>query len=57
MLEASLGQAEAQQSPVVLADGDGWHPGVIGIVASRLVESTGRPACVIGWDENNIGKA
>lgn len=57
VLEASLGQAEAQQSPVVLADGDGWHPGVIGIVASRLVERTGRPACVIGWDENNIGKA
>jgi len=57
VLEASLGQAEFQQSPVVLADGDGWHPGVIGIVASRLVERTGRPACVIGWDENNIGKA
>ena len=57
VLEASLGQAEAQQSPVVLADGEGWHPGVIGIVASRLVERTGRPACVIGWDENDVGKA
>lgn len=57
VLEASLGQAVAQQSPVVLADGEGWHPGVIGIVASRLVERTGRPACVIGWDEAGIGKA
>jgi single-stranded-DNA-specific exonuclease len=57
VLEAALGQAESQQSSVVLVDGDGWHPGVIGIVASRLVERTGRPACVIGWDEYNIGKA
>ena len=57
VLEAALGQAESQQSSVVLVDGDGWHPGVIGIVASRLVERTGRPACVIGWDEDNIGKA
>src|SRR5437870_1843896 len=29
---------------------DGWHPGVIGIVASRLVERYGRPAFLIGWE-------
>ncbi len=28
-------------------DGDGWHRGVVGIVASRVVEKTGRPALVI----------
>ena len=28
-----------------------WHPGVIGIVASRLVERYGRPTFLIGWDE------
>src|SRR6266702_3929216 len=28
-----------------------WHPGVSGIVASRLVERYGRPAFLIGWDE------
>jgi single-stranded-DNA-specific exonuclease len=28
-------------------DGDGWHRGVVGIVASRIVEKTGRPALVI----------
>src|SRR5213078_1155514 len=27
-----------------------WHPGVIGIVASRLVERYGRPTFLIGWD-------
>jgi single-stranded-DNA-specific exonuclease len=28
-------------------DGDGWHRGVVGIVASSVVEKTGRPAFVI----------
>jgi single-stranded-DNA-specific exonuclease len=34
---------------IVLA-ADGWHPGVIGIVASRLVEEFGRPTILIGLD-------
>ncbi len=57
VLESALDRAAAQESPVVLVAGDGWHPGVIGIVASRLVERTGRPACVIGWEDNGTGKA
>ncbi len=57
VLEDALAQAESQQSPIVIADGEGWHAGVIGIVASRLVERTGRPACVIGWEDNGTGKA
>jgi single-stranded-DNA-specific exonuclease len=39
---------------IVLA-GDGWHPGVIGIVASRLVEEFGRPVILIGL-EGDEGK-
>jgi single-stranded-DNA-specific exonuclease len=35
---------------LVLGSGD-WHPGVIGIVASRLVERYGRPTFLIAWDE------
>jgi len=31
-------------------DGDGWHRGVVGIVASRVVEKTGRPAIVVAKD-------
>jgi len=50
--EAALAQAEARglDAPLVWAAADGWHPGVVGIVASRLKEATGRPAVVIGFD-------
>lgn len=44
------------QDRVVLVWGRGWHPGVIGIVASRLVERTGRPSVVITIDENGEAK-
>ena len=36
--------------PIIIAAGEGWHPGVVGIVASRLVERFNRPACVIALD-------
>ncbi|MEZ5796371.1 MAG: single-stranded-DNA-specific exonuclease RecJ [Paracoccaceae bacterium] len=50
--EEALAQAEARgfDAPLVWAAGDGWHPGVVGIVAARLKEATGRPAVVIGLD-------
>jgi len=34
----------------------GWHPGVLGIVASRISRKYHRPAMVIGIEENGIGK-
>jgi single-stranded-DNA-specific exonuclease len=40
--------------PIVIAR-EGWHPGVIGIVAGRLKERYGRPAVVIGF-QNGVGK-
>ena len=40
---------------MVWASGEGWHPGVVGIVASRLKENSNRPSIVIGF-ENGIGK-
>ncbi|MDQ2093277.1 single-stranded-DNA-specific exonuclease RecJ [Rhodalgimonas zhirmunskyi] len=54
---AALAQAEARgfDAPLVWAAGEGWHPGVVGIVASRLKETTGRPAVVIGL-EGDEGK-
>jgi single-stranded-DNA-specific exonuclease len=41
---------------VALVAGQGWHPGVIGIVAGRLKEKSGKPAIVVALDENGIGK-
>ncbi len=53
----ALEQATARglDGPLVWAAGDGWHPGVVGIVATRLKEATNRPAVVIGLD-GGIGK-
>jgi single-stranded-DNA-specific exonuclease len=50
--DAALEQAEARgfDAPLVWAAGEGWHPGVVGIVASRLKEAANRPAIVIGLD-------
>ncbi|MEM5519673.1 single-stranded-DNA-specific exonuclease RecJ [Sulfitobacter sp. AS59] len=53
----ALDQAEARgfDAPLVWASGAGWHPGVVGIVASRLKEASNRPSIVIGF-EDGIGK-
>lgn len=40
---------------LVYVGADGWHPGVIGIVAGRLKERYNRPACVVAFD-NGAGK-
>jgi single-stranded-DNA-specific exonuclease len=55
--DAAMAQAEARglEAPLVWAAEDGWHPGVVGIVASRLKEATHRPAVVIGF-EDGVGK-
>ncbi|MFD0858726.1 single-stranded-DNA-specific exonuclease RecJ [Roseovarius aquimarinus] len=54
---AAMAQAEARglDAPLVWAASEGWHPGVVGIVASRLKEAAHRPAIVIGFD-GEIGK-
>ncbi|MCI2046822.1 MAG: single-stranded-DNA-specific exonuclease RecJ [Faecalibacterium sp.] len=52
-LEADPARAEDR---IVLVWGKNWHPGVIGIVASRLVEQLGRPVIVISIDEKGEGK-
>jgi len=56
ILAAATKQAEARlkQKPdagIIVVGGEGWHPGVIGIVAGRLKEKFHRPAVVIGWGE------
>lgn len=53
----AMAQAEARglDGPLVWAAAEGWHPGVVGIVAARLKEASHRPAVVIGF-EGGIGK-
>lgn len=56
--EAAEAQLPAQHNRAVLVlAGRGWHPGVIGIVAGRIKEKTGKPAIVIAADgDSGIGK-
>jgi single-stranded-DNA-specific exonuclease len=46
--EAAVQPQLDRDAPILLAAGEAWHPGVLGIVASRLVERFGRPAFVVG---------
>lgn len=56
MVERRFGVGDEATLPsLVFAAGEGWHPGVIGIVASRLKERFGRPAFVIAID-GDVGK-
>jgi single-stranded-DNA-specific exonuclease len=49
--EAAEEQLAAQHNRAVhLVAGEGWHPGVIGIVAGRIKEKTGKPSLVVALD-------
>jgi single-stranded-DNA-specific exonuclease len=55
--EAAEAQLAAQHNrAVVVVAGRGWHPGVIGIVAGRIKEKTGKPALVIALDADADGQ-
>jgi single-stranded-DNA-specific exonuclease len=62
VLDQAISRVEGLYGPdrkglpaALVVESDGWHVGVIGIVASRLVERYGRPAFVIGLD-GDLGK-
>jgi single-stranded-DNA-specific exonuclease len=62
--QATLVQAEAEalaalgleeKGAVVVTAGEGWHPGVVGLVAARLKERYGRPAFAIAIEPGGTG--
>jgi len=60
ILDAAIEKIEDQldvtrDAAIVVGERD-WHPGVLGIVASRIARRYHRPTIVIGFDENGIGK-
>lgn len=56
-IEARLAtDVEIATSRLLVVDGDGWHRGVIGILASRVVERTAKPAIVISIEDGPGGR-
>jgi single-stranded-DNA-specific exonuclease len=56
ILEEAIAMGALQaNAPFILVSGDGWHPGVVGIVAGRLKERFGKPAFVAGF-EGGMGR-
>jgi len=52
--EAAEAQLSSQHNAAIhVLSGTGWHPGVIGIVAGRIKEKTGKPSIVIAQDESD----
>jgi single-stranded-DNA-specific exonuclease len=59
MIEAAVIQVMDQglhEESVIVAANRGWHPGIIGIVAGRLVEMFWKPAFVVAIGEDGVGK-
>jgi single-stranded-DNA-specific exonuclease len=50
-IDAMLAAGTVDQLGCLVIDGDGWHRGVLGILASRVVERTGRPALVLSHED------
>ena len=60
MLEEAMLRADTcldahPDTPILVVASEDFHKGVVGLVASRLVERFHRPACVIAWDEHGQG--
>ena len=50
-IDAMLAADTIDRQGCLVIDGDGWHRGVLGILASRVVERTGRPALVLSHED------
>ncbi len=55
-IEKIEGRLDGEGDAAIVVGARGWHPGVLGIVASRIARRYHRPTVVIGFDENGVGK-
>lgn len=51
-----LAMSAEERAASIVIGGRGWHTGVVGIVASRIVKQYHRPTFVIGFDDSGLGK-
>jgi single-stranded-DNA-specific exonuclease len=54
--EKIANEFDPTRDAAIVVGAGGWHPGVLGIVASRIARKYHRPAIVIGIDDNRVGK-
>ncbi len=54
--EAKIAEESLGESPAIVLGDRTWHPGVLGIVASRIARSYHRPTIIVGFDEAGLGK-
>ena len=54
--EQRIATENLAEAPAIVLGERGWHPGVLGIVASRIARKYHRPTIVIGFDDEGLGK-
>jgi single-stranded-DNA-specific exonuclease len=60
MLEEAIAHADRiveadPDAPLLVVAAEGWHKGIVGLIASRLTERFHRPACVVAWSDDGDG--
>jgi len=55
-VEEKISAENLSDAPAIVLGERGWHPGVLGIVASRIAKSYHRPTIIIGFDDQSVGK-
>lgn len=54
--EEKIAREELSEAPAIVLGERAWHPGVLGIVASRIARRYHRPTIIVGFDESGQGK-
>jgi single-stranded-DNA-specific exonuclease len=54
--ERKIAAENLAEAPAIVLGECGWHPGVLGIVASRIARKYHRPTIIVGFDDEGLGK-